>query len=97
MRLRPVSFHYKAQYVRGQANPQQYGLIAEQVAKVVPNLVVYGLDGKPHAVAYQELPALLLAEIQRQQRQIDQLESQSRTINALQAKVGALMRRPGRR
>jgi Chaperone of endosialidase len=96
MALQPMSFYYKARYAHGQRNPLQFGLIAEDVAKVYPNLVVDGPDGRPYTVAYQELPALLLAEIQRQQRRIDQLEAQSRRINALQAEVDSLMRHGGR-
>jgi hypothetical protein len=82
MALRPVTFHYKRQYIKGQPDPLEYGLIAEEVAKVLPNLVAYGTDGKPYTVRYQELPALLLAEIQRQQRQ----------INAQQAEIHWLMK-----
>jgi hypothetical protein len=96
MALRPVSFYYKARFAHGQRNPLQFGLIAEDVAKVFPNLVVDGPDGKPYTVAYQELPALLLAEIQRQQRQIDQLKAQNRRIDALQAEVDSLTRHRGR-
>jgi hypothetical protein len=70
MGLRPVSFHYKRRYIKGQADPLEYGLIAEEVAKVIPNLVAYGPDGRPYTVRYQELPVLLLAELQRQQTQI---------------------------
>jgi hypothetical protein len=77
-----VTFHYKRQYIKGQPDPLEYGLIAEEVAKVLPNLVAYGTDGKPYTVRYQELPALLLAEIQRQQRQ----------INAQQAEIHWLMK-----
>jgi len=40
---------------------------------------------------------LLLAEVQRQQRQIDQLKSQNRSINGLRAEVDALMRHRVRR
>jgi hypothetical protein len=72
MKLRPVSFRYRPSVVHGPW-PLQFGLIAEQVAKIFPNLVAYGPDGKPDAIAYQELPALLLAEIQRQQREISWL------------------------
>lgn len=65
MKLRPVSFRYR------QGPPElHYGLIAEQVAKVLPTLAVYGKDGRPETVQYQELPALLLAKVQSQQRQI---------------------------
>ena len=66
MKLNPISFRYKRSYVHG-PSALQFGLLAEQVANVYPNLVVYGRDGRPSAIAYQELPALLLAQAQRQQ------------------------------
>jgi hypothetical protein len=66
MALRPVSFHYRRSIAGGQSS-RQFGLIAEQVARVYPNLVVDGRDGKPSAVAYQELPALELAQLQHEQ------------------------------
>ena len=69
MELRPISFRYRHGDVRG-PNPVQYGLLAEQVAKIYPNLVARGRDGRPYTVLYQELPALLLGQVQRQQRQI---------------------------
>jgi hypothetical protein len=88
MALRPVSFRYKPQDVRG-PNPTEYGLIAEQVARVYPNLVADGRDGKPYTVLYQELPALLLAQAQRAQVRI---ERQQREIDRLAKEVRALER-----
>lgn len=79
MRLRPVSFRYKRGAVDG-PNPVEYGLIAEQVAKLYPNLVHKGRDGKPYTVLYQELPALLLGQVQRQQREIDRLQKEVATL-----------------
>ena len=90
MALRPVTFRYKKPQADG-SQPIQYGLIAEDVARVYPNLVVRGPDGRPYTVAYQELPALLLAEVQRQHRQINQLESALRRLDALQAEVHSLI------
>jgi hypothetical protein len=69
MKLRPVSFRYKPGEVEG-PNPLEYGLIAEQVARIYPNLVARDREGKPYTVLYQELPVLLLAELQRERRQI---------------------------
>src|SRR6476620_2881523 len=85
MKLRAVSFRY-----RSGAPELHYGLIAEQVAKVFPELAVYGADGLPEAVQYQELPALLLAKVQAQQRQNDALKAQNR---GQQAQINWLMRR----
>jgi Chaperone of endosialidase len=70
MKLRPVTFRYKPE-----VDPNgllQYGLIAEEVAKVYPNLVVGGQDGQAETIRYQLLTPMLLNEIQRQQRTIEQ-------------------------
>lgn len=70
MRLRPVTFHYKAD--RNPAGQRlQYGLVAEEVAEVYPGLVARGKDGAPETVMYQYLAPMLLNEFQRQQRTID--------------------------
>lgn len=71
MKLRPVSFRY-----RKGPDELHYGLLAEQVAKVLPELAVFGEDGLPKTVQYQELPVLLLAKIQSQQRQLDRQQAQ---------------------
>jgi Chaperone of endosialidase len=65
MKLRPVSFRYKAPYDDGQ-RIRQYGLIAEEVAAVDPGLVQFGEDGKPLAVRYHFVDAMLLDEVQKQ-------------------------------
>jgi len=63
--LRPVSFRYKQADEKG-AHPLQYGLIAEEVAKVFPDLVQYDEKGAPFSVYYHFLTPLLLAELQHQ-------------------------------
>jgi polyhydroxyalkanoate synthesis regulator phasin len=67
MELRPVTFHYKTQ----PDGPLQYGLIAEEVEQVMPELVVRDAAGQIESVAYHELPAMLLNELQKQQAQIE--------------------------
>ncbi|MGO8858401.1 MAG: tail fiber domain-containing protein [Steroidobacteraceae bacterium] len=65
-RLRPVTFHYKA-------DPQgtlRYGLIAEEVAQVYPELVVRDQNGRIDGVRYDELAPMLLNEMQQQQQTI---------------------------
>jgi hypothetical protein len=62
MKLRPVTFRYK----EDPNGMLQYGLVAEEVVRVYPELVTYGEDGKPLSVAYQMLPAMLLNELQKQ-------------------------------
>jgi hypothetical protein len=89
MRLLPVSFRYRPSIVHGPW-PLQYGLIAEEVAKTYPDLVAYGRDGKPNAIAYQELPALLIAAFQRQQREINALLAQNRRLRHQQSQIDGL-------
>jgi hypothetical protein len=66
-RLRPVTFRYKNPDEQGR-KPVQYGLIAEEVAKIMPELVVYDAQGKPLTVAYQTITSLLLNELQKARR-----------------------------
>ncbi len=67
--LRPVKFRYKEQAAKGDTTPQ-FGLIAEEVAKVLPELVVYDKQGRPETVKYQMLAPLLLGEVQEQSKTI---------------------------
>ena len=73
--LRPVTFKYKQSYADG-SKPVQFGLVAEEVAQVFPELVVYGKDGKPETVAYHVLATLLLNELQKEHRVSEQLQEQ---------------------
>ena len=74
MRLRPVQFRYKDAYADG-SKPAEYGLIAEEVADVFPNLVVYDRDGRPETVQYHKLVPMLLNEMQKLQRQVEELKA----------------------
>ena len=65
--LRPVTFHLKTD----PNGPVQYGLIAEEVAKVYPELVIRDDAGKIQGVRYEELAPMLLNEVQKQERKID--------------------------
>ena len=77
LKLRPVTFHYKQADEAGE-RPLQYGLIAEEVAEVMPALVVRDADGKPETVAYQTLSSLLLNEYQQQHRDMRALAAAAR-------------------
>jgi endosialidase-like protein len=85
MELRPVTFQYKPEY--DESGLQQYGLIAEEVAKVDPQLVVYDADGTPQTVRYHFINAMLLNEVQKQHRQI---EDQQAMIDQLAARLAKL-------
>ena len=63
--LRPVTFFYKPEYDDG-SHLLQYGLIAEDVAKIYPGLVVFDNDGRPQTVRYHLLTPMLLNELQKQ-------------------------------
>lgn len=69
LQLRPRNFVYKVR-----PNVVERGLIAEEVEKVIPDLVAYNNDGTPMSVKYHELPVLLLAEMQKMTKKIDMLE-----------------------
>jgi hypothetical protein len=63
--LRPVTFRYKQAQNDG-SHPLQYGLIAEEVADVYPDLVQYdSKTGEPNTALYHVLPAMLLNEFQK--------------------------------
>jgi hypothetical protein len=70
LQLRPVKFRYKKADASGE-KPVQYGLIAEEVAEVYPELVVRdATTGRIDGVRYEELAPMLLNEAQRQQQMI---------------------------
>jgi hypothetical protein len=64
MKLRPVTFRYKDSAEQG-PHALQYGLIAEEVAKVYPDLVQYDKAGKPFTIYYHLLTPMLLNELQK--------------------------------
>jgi hypothetical protein len=68
LQLRPVQFRYTTPYADGSA-PLQYGLIAEEVSEVLPELVARSADGEIETVQYQVLPTLLLKQVQRLERE----------------------------
>lgn len=92
--LRPVSFKYLPDQGRGDS--RQFGLIAEEVAEAMPELVVMK-DGQPFTVRYHQLPPLLLAEVQRLEReratQTTRIEALERELAGLRTLVEALDRR----
>ncbi len=81
--LRPVTFHYK-----NDANAvAQFGLIAEEVEKVDPDLIIRDKEGKPYSVRYEAVNAMLLNEFlkahkkaQEQEAVIAQLKGELQTV-----------------
>jgi len=77
--LKPVTFHYKKEI--DPAGTQQFGLVAEEVEKVNPALVVRDKEGKPYSVRYEQVNAMLLNEFLREHRKV---EEQQATIGRLE-------------
>jgi len=68
--LKPVSFHYKKEI--DPAGTSQLGLVAEDVEKVNPDLVVRDKEGKPYSVRYEQINAMLLNEFLKEHRKNEQ-------------------------
>jgi Chaperone of endosialidase len=64
--LKPVSFRYHKQY--DQTQTIAFGLIAEEVAEVHPNLVGRNPEGQPESVRYEQINAMLLNEFLKEHR-----------------------------
>jgi hypothetical protein len=84
--LKPVSFHYKKEI-----DPQgtkQFGLVAEEVEKVNPDLVVRDKEGKPYTVRYDQVNAMLLNEFLKEHRKVEELEAMvARQQKSFESKV----------
>jgi hypothetical protein len=79
MRLRPVTFRYKQPFDDG-SKPIQYGLIAEEVAEVYPDLVARSADGQIETVKYQVLDPMLINEVQRQHAEAHRQQAKIRDL-----------------
>jgi Chaperone of endosialidase len=83
--LKPVTFHYKSD----KTNRPEFGLIAEEVAKVDPDLVVRDASGEIYTVRYDAVNAMLLNEFLKEHRKVEKLEAtvleQQKQIKALTA------------
>jgi hypothetical protein len=85
--LRPVTFHYKTD---GENTPQ-FGLIAEEVAKVNPALVLPDKEGKPYTVRYDAVNAMLLNEFLKEHRKVENLKNDfDATVAQQQNEIAAL-------
>jgi trimeric autotransporter adhesin len=70
--LKPVTFRYKNEI--DPAGTAQFGLVAEDVEKANPDLVVRDKDGKPYSVRYDQVNAMLLNEFLKEHRKVESLE-----------------------
>ena len=81
--LRPVTFHYKGDVT----NTPEWGLIAEEVAKVTPDLIILAKEGKPRSVRYEQIDAMLLNEFLKEHKAFVE---EHRTVEELKKQVAAL-------
>ena len=85
LELRPVAFRYREHAAADPETPREFGLIAEEVAEVFPELVVYDQNGEPQTVKYHLLSSLLLGELKKQsavlQTQHGELEHQRELVS----------------
>jgi hypothetical protein len=86
--LRPVTFHLKTD----PKGALQYGLIAEEVAKVYPDLVIRSESGRIDGVRYDELAPLLLNEVQQQAAEMRDLKQQMAQLKAINEATQAAFR-----
>ena len=95
--LKPVSFRYKKEVdPEGPQGKSQFGLVAEDVEKVNPDLVVRDKEGKPYSVRYDQVNAMLLNEFLKEhkafvkeQRKVEELEKQVAALTAGLQRVSA--------
>jgi uncharacterized coiled-coil protein SlyX len=87
--LRPVTYRYKKEIDKAQ--PLDYGLVAEEVAKVSPNLAVRDGKGRIESVRYNAINAMLLNEFLKEHRKVQKLEetvaTQEKGIQILHAQL----------
>jgi len=90
--LKPVTFRYKPDL--DPDGVPQFGLVAEEVEKVNPDLVAHDRDGKPYTVRYEGVNAMLLNEFLKEHHQVQELKStaakQEATIAKQQKQIEAL-------
>ena len=85
--LKPVTFRYKHEL-----DPEgiaQFGLVAEEVEKVSPDLVIRGTDGKAYTVRYEAVNPMLLNEFLKEHREVEQMQKQVETLTMGLRKVSA--------
>jgi hypothetical protein len=85
--LKPVTFRYKKEIDSN--GTSQFGLVAEDVEKVNPGLVVRDKEGKAYSVRYDQVNAMLLNEFLKEHRKVEQLEKQVEVLTAGLQKVSA--------
>jgi ABC-type Fe3+-hydroxamate transport system substrate-binding protein len=85
--LKPVTFHYKSD----KTDTPQFGLIAEDVAQVNPDLVVRDKNGEIYSVRYEQVNAMLLNEFLKEHKKVEQQQANITELTARLAKQEAIV------
>ena len=87
--LKPVTFRYKKEF-----DPQgilQFGLVAEEVGAVNPDLVVRDKEGKPYSVRYDQVSAMLLNEVLKEHKKVEAQQTNITQLNSKMASQAAII------
>jgi uncharacterized coiled-coil protein SlyX len=91
--LQPVTFRYKRDF--DPTGATQFGLVAEDVAKVNPDLIVRDKEGNPYSVRYDQVNAMLLNEFLKERKKVEQtiaqLESEARKQEAANIELKSIV------
>jgi hypothetical protein len=87
--LKPVAFCYKKEI--DPAGRRQLGLVAEDVEKLNPDLIVRDKDGKPYSVRYDQVNAMLLNEFLKEHRKVEQQQAAIERLESNAAKQEAMI------
>jgi len=87
--LNPVTFHYKKEI--DPAGTPQFGLVAEDVEKVNPDLVVRDKEGKAYSVRYDQVNAMLLNEFLKEHEKVDEQQASISELNTRLARQDAII------
>ena len=88
--LKPVTFRYKKQI--DPSRTAQFGLVAEEVEKVSPDLVVRDKEGKPYSVRYDQVNAILLNEFLKEHRAFVEQQHKVQTLEAAVTRLVATVK-----
>jgi len=91
--LKPVKFHYNNADTKKAESTPQFGLIAEDVAEVNPDLVVRDADSKPLTVRYDAVNAMMLNEFLKEHKKVGEQQTNVTQLNSKMANQAASRRR----
>ncbi len=89
LKRNPVTFRYKKEF--DATGIPQFGLVAEEVAKVNPDLVLLDRDGKPYTVRYEEINAMLLNEFLKEHKKVEEQQANISLLNSKVANQAAII------